>query len=151
MEVEFVNGDGKQYTRRYPFAHSRARYIRQAISQIYTQQRTINTILSTAQSSSQTRRLLVEIITGVGPKQASLFLRNVGYATDLAILDSHVIRYMGCVGLLSTHSRQPTSLSQYETIEEILKSYANGLGFPLSDLDIAIWTVMREAGRDYVQ
>jgi N-glycosylase/DNA lyase len=90
---------------------------------------------------------LMKHMPGIGPKQASLFLRNVGYAENLAILDVHVLRFMRYIGLLRAPEISVTTLRRYEVAEERLLAYSLGLGWPMATLDVAIWVVMRAAGR----
>ena len=92
------------------------------------------------------RRDLVHAIPGLGPKQASMFLRNTGYSQDLAILDTHVIRFLDAIeDQLPPEVRRLGSLNAYESIEEILAAYADRLGYKVGYLDQAIWITMRAA------
>lgn len=99
-------------------------------------------------SISDTRDLrseLVKEIPGLGPKQASMFLRNVGRSYDLAILDSHVIRFMEMHQALPTFSINLGSLRSYEVIEDKMSVYAKSIGYPVGYLDWAIWATMKAA------
>ena len=64
---------------------------------------------------------------GIGPKQSSLFLRNIGYAQDLAILDSHVMTYMKLMDLTPTRMKDVSKLATYEDVEERLAGYSHRL------------------------
>jgi N-glycosylase/DNA lyase len=96
------------------------------------------------------RRELVSLRCGLGPKQASLLLRNLGLAKDLAVLDSHILSFMRLTGLL-TCTRPPTNLASYETIEDRFCGFSIGFGEPLDRLDVAVWAVMRELRSSEVQ
>ena len=85
---------------------------------------------------------------GIGPKQASLFLRNIGYAKDLAILDTHILRYMSLVGLLPNLIQSVSTLRKYETVEGLLCSYSEKFQVSLAYIDIAIWVVMRTCRKE---
>jgi N-glycosylase/DNA lyase len=87
------------------------------------------------------RRRLVEDVPGVGLKQASLFLRNIGISSGFAILDTHVVRYMREVGLVSALPRSITP-DMYYVLESVLSRYAEQLGRPVGHVDRAIWAVM---------
>lgn len=91
------------------------------------------------------RQKLVINISGLGPKQASMFLRNIGKSYDLAILDTHVIRFMNMKNLLHTKPVNIGTLSSYERVEKIFVDYADTLGCPVGYLDLAIWATMRAA------
>ena len=88
---------------------------------------------------------------GIGPKQASLFLRNISYCKDLAIIDSHVIDYMKLMKLNEDIDSQIIAKkNQYLMNEQILLSYADDREKTLATLDFAIWIVMRLIKREYV-
>ncbi|HQE06114.1 MAG TPA: hypothetical protein PLJ57_07585 [Tepidanaerobacteraceae bacterium] len=91
------------------------------------------------------RKYLVNEFSGLGPKQASMFLRNIGISNDLAILDNHVIRYMRLQNLLYNNRYNTSTLPAYERVEKIIIDYADKLGFPVGCLDLAIWATMRAA------
>jgi len=92
---------------------------------------------------------LTKLRCGVGPKQASLFLRNVGKADDLAILDSHSVRFMHMVGL-SASVAPPRDMRDYEERENCLRAYVAGLAQPMARFDAALWIVMRAARSENV-
>ena len=82
------------------------------------------------------RDWLVGNIRGLGMKEASHFLRNIGY-TDYAIIDFHI------VDLLVSHCliERPGTLSKkkYLEVENILTSIAKKLGLSLAELDLYLW------------
>ncbi len=133
--------------RQFRFPRLRARHISETIRTIYMENGSLKSILSSCSSETKVRALLIRSALGIGPKQASLFLRNVGYSDNLAILDTHVLRYMFLRGMVSLHS-SPASLHAYEKIENLLLEHSFTIGFPLSCLDQAIWITMRVARRE---
>jgi N-glycosylase/DNA lyase len=94
-----------------------------------------------------TRAWLVAHASGMGPKQASMFLRNCGVSYDLAILDRHVLNYMAAQGMYSGTQVSISRLSQYGRHEEKLRDHAKEMNCPVGLLDWAIWIVMRVANR----
>src|SRR5690348_7599644 len=70
--------------------------------------------LSSCEPPKGLRRRLVADIPGLGPKQTSMFLRNVGTSYDLAILDTHVARFMRLQGTLQVNVTQLRTLPAYE-------------------------------------
>ena len=50
--------------------------------------------LMMTETEFEARKILSDTCTGIGFKQASLFLREIYFAKNLAILDTHVINYM---------------------------------------------------------
>lgn len=85
---------------------------------------------------------LVDRMPGLGPKQASMLLRNAGVSYDLAVVDAHVLRYAYALGLVDRESARLHSLSSYMLIECNLRRYAFFLGYPVGCLDLAIWITM---------
>jgi len=93
------------------------------------------------------RAWLVAHACGIGPKQASMFLRNCGVTYDLAILDRHVLNYMSAQGIYSGAQASISGLSQYGRHEERLRDHAREMDCPVGLLEWAIWIVMRVANR----
>jgi len=82
------------------------------------------------------REWLVRNIKGVGYKEASHFLRNVGYF-DVAILDRHIISVMAEHGLCSA----PKTLTRrrYLEIERLFSQVAELLETKPGILDLYVW------------
>jgi N-glycosylase/DNA lyase len=128
---------------RYPFPDSKATFIVETCDGIYGKGKTtIKSILGNSEDEFKARDLLINICLGIGPKQASLFLRNISYAENLAILDIHIIKYMKFLGLFEGN-RDSLTLHRYVVNEKEMLSYANSINKKLSHLDLAIWIVMR--------
>jgi len=134
-----LNGIG----RKYPFARLRSNHINKTWRTIYGAGITLNELLSKELEPKRKRINLMNYAWGIGPKQASLFLRNSCLSNDVAILDSHVLRYMAINRLLSLSVKTVNSLSVYEQIEDRLQRYAESLRTTLSEIDVAIWVTMR--------
>ena len=83
------------------------------------------------------RRFLVKNVRGIGWKEASHLLRNVG-RFDVAIVDRHVLRWM-CENKLIPSI--PTSLTEksYLEFEELLRGIASENRTTLGELDLRIW------------
>jgi N-glycosylase/DNA lyase len=110
----------------------------------------IRNLLNVSRDSYDARMRIMSTTIGVGPKQSSLFLRNIGYADDLAILDTHVLHYVALLQLLPTAiTARNLGLTMYEKIERELRAYGKTKGLSLSRLDTAIWVVMRVFRREF--
>lgn len=140
-----LNGQKRSYT----FSSIRARQLSETAKTIYGNNQTIKSLLRSGKDEYATRILLVNTASGIGPKQASLFLRNIGYANNLAILDSHVLRFMDYVKIAKILPNSITNLSSYEKIETKLRHYADSMKFEMSCLDTAIWIVMRVYQKEF--
>lgn len=131
------------YRGRYRFPKARSRQLaqtRDVLARI-----PLCTHLADNEAPKQLRQSLVTDIPGLGPKQASMFLRNIGRSYDLAILDTHVLRFMDMQDLLPMDQAHIGTVTGYERAERIVVDYANTLGYPAGYLDWAIWATMKAA------
>jgi N-glycosylase/DNA lyase len=83
------------------------------------------------------REWLVKNLKGIGFKEASHFLRNIGFK-DFAILDRHILRFLFKNKIIK---EIPSNLSKrkYLEIENKLKNLADKLNITLSELDFLIF------------
>jgi len=83
------------------------------------------------------RRWLVYNVKGIGWKESSHFLRNVGY-TDYAILDRHILNLMLENRLIK---KKPKALNEktYIAIEKRLGKLAKKLAMSHAELDLYMW------------
>jgi N-glycosylase/DNA lyase len=128
---------------RYRYPRLRANHIRRTAESVYGKRDTFKGILSQCCDARVARKKVMERTVGIGPKQASLFLRNIGFSDDLAILDTHVLRYMFILKLTPQRIRSVPRINDYEMVERKLMHYAFQMNHKLSNLDMAIWIVMR--------
>ena len=79
---------------------------------------------------------MVDNIKGLGMKEASHFLRNIGFK-DFAIIDFHIIDILVKYGLI----KKPKTLTKnkYLEIEGILKEIAKKTNLNLAELDLYLW------------
>jgi len=143
MKIQEELGDGfltlskKELTRRlkefgHRFYNKRADFIVSARK--FERMKDIITKFSGAQRA---REWLVENVDGIGWKEASHFLRNVGF-DDVAILDRHILALIREYGLIE---RAPRTLTRrrYLEIEHKLKELAERVGLSLAELDLYMW------------
>jgi N-glycosylase/DNA lyase len=102
----------------------------------------VGRLLSSGRDTKALRVDLVQRVTGLGMKEASHFLRNIG-RTDVTIIDRHIIRNLLRLGLISEWPRS-ISTKRYLHIEAIFESAALELGIPSDELDLLLWR--RETG-----
>lgn len=135
------SSDGQRSSYRFP--QMRARQLAQMRKAL--QLKPLSERLSPEGSIRETRANLVRDMPGIGPKQASMFLRNIGMSYDIAILDVHVLRFFQQLGLLSSNRVELSTLKRYEQTEAIASRYAAECGHPVGFIDWAIWITMRAA------
>ena len=87
----------------------------------------------------QMREWLVENVKGMGYKEASHFLRNIGFR-DLAILDRHILKNLVRCGAID---EIPKTLgkSQYLEIEEKFNNFSGKAGISMDELDLLFWSL----------
>ena len=87
----------------------------------------------------KTREWLVKNIKGLGYKEASHFLRNIGLGRDIAILDVHILRNLKRLGVIE---KIPVSLSRktYVETENRMRRFAKKIKIPLGELDLLFWS-----------
>lgn len=86
----------------------------------------------------KTREWLVRNVKGIGFKEASHFLRNIGFGDDLAILDVHILRNMVACGIIKELPGS-TSASGYLFLEDKLRKFAKKINIPMAELDLLFW------------
>lgn len=85
------------------------------------------------------RDWLVKNVRGMGYKEASHFLRNIGHR-GLAILDRHILKNLVRYGVLRSLPKSLTR-KRYFTIEEKLARFSERLGIPMDELDLLFWSM----------
>lgn len=76
-------------------------------------------------------------VRGIGYKEASHFLRNIGYR-GYAILDKHVLTRLAELEVIES-SKPPSTKKSYLAIEERLKDFAESIGVNFDELDLLLW------------
>lgn len=87
-----------------------------------------------------TREWLVKSIKGIGYKEASHFLRNIGFGKNVAILDRHILKNLAKLGVLKN---VPTTITKrtYLEAEEKMRNFAREIGITLEELDLLFWSL----------
>ena len=78
-------------------------------------------------------------IKGVGYKEASHFLRNIGIR-GYAILDKHVMSCLYDLNVVES-AKPPATRTRYLEVEERLKAFAGELGIDFDELDLVLWSM----------
>lgn len=114
------------------FPNTRAEYIvlaREKINEILEQVRS-------GKTEFEIREWLLRNIKGLGYKEASHFLRNIGFK-NVAILDFHILNLLEKYGII----KKPRTLTRrkYLEIEENLRNIAKELNISPAELDLYLW------------
>ena len=122
------------------FNESKAKYIVQAREQFSKNgDLQVKPHLRSFVNNYELREWLVQNVNGLGYKEASHFLRNVGLGEEFAILDRHILRNLKDFGVLP---EIPTSLTKkrYLEIEEKVRRFSLEIGIPMGELDLLLWS-----------
>ena len=127
---EELRTDFKEFGYRFP--NIRAKYILEAREHLPELKSRLNSEID----EFNLRDWLVRTIKGLGYKEASHFLRNIGYR-DLAIIDFHIIDLLVKYKIIE----KPKSLTKtkYLEIEAILKELGDTLNLDMGTLDLYLW------------
>jgi len=89
-------------------------------------------------NDSDIRINIVQNIKGIGMKEASHFLRNIGMK-NVAIIDFHIIDLLVKHGVVEPLKPKTMTPKKYLEIEEILKKLSQHTGTNLGELDLYLW------------
>lgn len=132
------------------FRNRLAALMASTIATIHGQGSSFQRILQSARSAHHARKLLIAAVSGFGPKQTSLFLRRIGYCSDLAVLDTHVLDYLRMACDIEPKPGILSKLSSYENVENEFRRVADEFGYAVGCVDLAMWVTMRVAKREAV-
>ena len=93
---------------------------------------------STFNSAFEMREWIVKNIRGMSYKEASHFLRNVGFGQELAILDRHILKNLVALDVIKEIPKTVTP-KLYKEIEEKLKEYCKEIDIPMENIDLLLW------------
>jgi N-glycosylase/DNA lyase len=116
----------------YRYPNTRARYIVEARKF----KNSLKRIMNSFDNEIDLRDWLAKNVTGLGLKESSHFLRNVGY-TDCAIIDFHILDILTRWGLIE----RPKTLTKqkYVEIEDVLRRIGARSSLSLGELDLYLW------------
>ena len=84
------------------------------------------------------REWIVKNIKGLGMKESSHFLRNIGFGEKIAILDRHILKNLNRLGVIEVIP-EFLSRAKYIQIEKNMAEFAKKSNIPLSHLDLLLW------------
>ena len=84
------------------------------------------------------RNRLANEFVGIGMKEASHFLRNIGYR-DLAILDRHILRHLTEHGVFDDIP-DISSFKKYVLAENAFEEFSHQVGISMDELDLLFWS-----------
>jgi len=146
--IELSLDDNRKYHRMPRFKNRLASFVASNMVDIYGAGRSFCEMLGSSNSSKEARLALVHHVWGLGPKQSSLFLRRVGYCSELAVLDTHILDYLNMANGHKISVKNLGNLLAYESIETEFSRIAERFGFSVGCVDFAMWLTMRVAKKE---
>ncbi len=104
----------------------------------------LRTILDSFETDAEIRSWLAQNVKGLGMKEASHFLRNIG-RKNVAIIDFHIVDLLVKFGLIEAPKNKSLTPKKYIEIENLLKNIASQTGTNLGELDLYLW--YKETGK----
>jgi N-glycosylase/DNA lyase len=120
------------------FADKKTKFIVEA-RKYFTENGKIKDHINQFDNPFELRDWLVENVKGLGLKEASHFLRNIGLGKELAILDRHILKNLKEIGVIK---EIPETLSEkrYLEIEQKMKEFSDRTRIPMDELDLLFWS-----------
>lgn len=120
----------REFGHRFP--NMRAKFIYEA--QKYKEN--LKEILDSLEVEEEKRNWLVKNIKGLGMKETSHFLRNIGHG-NLAIIDFHIVDLLVKQNIIE--KPKTITIKKYLEIENILKKLSEKTNTNLGELDLYLW------------
>jgi N-glycosylase/DNA lyase len=118
------------------FHRNKARYIIANRRELFPDTRARIAAIVEHRDAVAARNGLVERVAGWGLKEASHFLRNIGFGSEIAILDRHILRQLSAYGVIPA---QTVSKHSYLDLEKRLICFAHAEKIPVDALDLVLW------------
>lgn len=120
---------------KHRFHNNKAKYICEARDYLNIKEKVIS--ITKEEGELKTRKWLAKSIKGLGYKEASHFLRNVGYR-NVGIIDRHIISILGDHGV-----ERPKVITEktYLDIENKIKEIARKIAMSPARLDLYLWYI----------
>ncbi|HII14801.1 MAG TPA: N-glycosylase/DNA lyase [Nanoarchaeota archaeon] len=94
-------------------------------------------IESMRHNENELRYFFAENAKGIGMKEASHFLRNIGFK-NYAILDKHIVNCLHEAKVFETNEK-PKNRKQYLEMENKMNDYSKKVRVPMAELDLILW------------
>lgn len=123
------------------FKKNKAKYIVQAIKRFnngFPFKTFIKQKIESYSDMIEVRNWFADNVYGMGMKEASHFLRNIGLGENICILDRHILRNLEEYGVVE---KIPQSISKkaYLNIEKEMIKFSKEVNIPIFALDFVFW------------
>lgn len=132
FDPSILLGSAEHYIR---FHNNKSKYILTALENFDR----INDVLESDSDSKEKRNKLRSFVKGFGMKEASHFLRNIGYE-NLAILDRHILKHLLECKVIDVIPK-PLTDKIYKDIENKFFTFSEYIGIKQDELDLLFWSM----------
>jgi N-glycosylase/DNA lyase len=94
--------------------------------------------LHSFKTDTERREWLAKNVKGLGMKESSHFLRNIGFK-DCAIIDFHIVDKLAASGAIETPKSKAITPAKYLEIEKVLKELGDKTNLTQAELDLYLW------------
>lgn len=119
------------------FKNKKSLYIKEFLEKI-KKYKSFKELIISFENDEQRRDFLVKNFKGIGLKEASHFLRNVGLGDSFAILDRHILKNLKEIGIIDEIPKSLTK-KKYKEIEDKMRIFASEIGINIKYLDFILW------------
>ncbi len=98
----------------------------------------IMNVLKSAVSADEKRNRIAADLKGVGMKESSHFLRNIGFE-GLAILDRHILKHLKLCAVINEVPKYLTK-KKYLEIEKLFAEFSAQINISIDELDLLFWS-----------
>ena len=121
------------------FRNNKARYIVKA-REFFTKDEeiSIKSMLTQQKNVFSKREWLVKDVKGIGYKETSHFLRNIGFGKQIAILDRHILKNLKLYRVIGDIPKM-LSRKKYFEIEKKMIDFSKEIEIPMAHLDLLFW------------
>ncbi|MBI3412975.1 MAG: N-glycosylase/DNA lyase [Candidatus Aenigmarchaeota archaeon] len=129
----------KRYMDEISFPDEKSRYIEEARKVFLERKVDFREFFKRFLSPAGAREWFLRNVNGLGRKEASHFLRNIGMGKEFAILDVHILKNLKEFGVIE---EIPARLDdkKYLEIEAKMKKFSDSAGIPMDELDLLLWS-----------
>ncbi|MDD3725663.1 MAG: N-glycosylase/DNA lyase [Candidatus Ratteibacteria bacterium] len=120
------------------FRNNKADYIVEARDKFFNGGCSLKKIIDSNKDPIVLREYIVSNVRGMGWKEASHFLRNIGRGEKFAILDRHILKGLYMCAIIKSIPGTLTK-ARYMDIENSMRDFADNIGIPLAHLDLVFW------------
>lgn len=124
----------------YRFWRKRANYIVETrrFMQNHCKMKLKKEIEKKKENPEELRAFFAKNAKGIGMKEASHFLRNIGFK-EYAILDKHIVNCLYEARVFENNEK-PKNRKKYLEMEEKMKEFSKKINVPMAELDLILWS-----------